>query len=396
MRGLVLASLLALAFSAQADAAPRPLAYVEGYTHFALGGPSAYAAGPGGVLAAAPTRVVFKTNDEIVGLTASPTRFAVATTTEVVTGPPARTFAAPALVQFDGERLFTITETGATAYDPDPRPIVLPARAAPELVRFAGDLMAVPTTWADRDPNFPHRRLVIQNWRTGEVLRSVDLPDEILSLDLRPDGHAIAVIAVGTLYDIAPGAEPRFLAFADPGARFAGDRVVFARATEMKVIEPGGPIRAFGVRTHRQGQFTTDDTRVLFTANDCLLLAPVTDVLATDAGAGPCPRSELEFAQSNRNARPARTLTAPMTCVAGPPRCRAQVRLTLGSTRVSTWRPVEVPSGKTRRVCIRLTADGLKRLLRATTRGRVAHLDAELRFGSQRVKLDAGPAVGAP
>ena len=237
---------------------------------------------------------------------------------------------------------------------------------------------------------------MIQNWRTGEVIRSVDLPDEILSLDLRPDGHALAVIAVGTLYEIAPGAEPRFLAFADPGARFAGDRVVFTRATGMQVIDPGGRVRAFGVRTHRQGLFTTDDTRVLFTANDCLLLAPVTDGLATDVGAGPCPRSELEFAESNRNAVPARTLTAPMTCVSGPPRCRAQVRLTLGSTRVSTWQPVEVPSGKTRRVGIQLTEDGLHRVRRATTRGRVARLKAELRFGAQRVKLDTGLTVGNP
>ena len=182
---------------------------------------------------------MLRTRDEIVRLDASPTRFAAATATGVVTGPPARTFAAPALVQFDGERLFTITETGATAYDPDPKPIVLPARSAPELARFAGDLMAVPTTWADRDPHYPSRRLVIQNWRTGAVLRSVDLPDEILSLDLRPDGRAVAVIAAGTLYDIAPGADPRFVAFADPGARFAGDRVVFARANELHGARSG-------------------------------------------------------------------------------------------------------------------------------------------------------------
>ena len=295
MRGLILASLLAFACCAQAHAAPKPLAYVKGYTAFALGGETAYAGGPGGVISAPPTRVVLKTRDEIVRLDASPTRFAAATATGVVTGPPARTFAAPALVQFDGERLFTITETGATAYDPDPKPIVLPARSAPELARFAGDLMAVPTTWSERDPHYPSRRLVIQNWRTGAVLRSVDLPDEILSLDLRPDGRAVAVIAAGTLYDIAPGADPRFVAFADPGARFAGDHVVFARANELHVLDPGGRIRAFGIRTHRPGQFTTDDTRVLFTANDCLVLAPVTDALATDVGAGPCPRSEFEF-----------------------------------------------------------------------------------------------------
>ena len=72
----------------------------------------------------------------------------------------------------------------------------------------------------------------------------------------------------------------------------AGERVLFFRKDGIGVFERNGARRRFGVRTERLERFVTDGTNVLWSANGCLLLAPITDPATRAPGPGPCARSE--------------------------------------------------------------------------------------------------------
>ena len=64
---------------------------------------------------------------------------------------------------------------------------------------------------------------------------------------------------------------------------------------DLRVIEPDGRTRPFGVPTEGLGGFTTDGPRVLWWANDCLLTADVSERTTDAIGPGVCPRSEVRF-----------------------------------------------------------------------------------------------------
>ena len=111
------------------------------------------------------------------------------------------------------------------------------------------------------------------------------------------------------------------------------------------MIEPGGRIRAFGVPTRNLEDVVTDATRVLWQANGCLLVAPVTEPAATAPGAGPCARAELEL-PGRPNPKLRRTLHVRLRCVAAPGRCR-------GTLQLRASRPGRSPSASAVRAGLR-------------------------------------------
>ena len=152
------------------------------------------------------------------------------------------------------------------------------------------------------------------------------------SIDLRDDGRAARRDATTASSSTSrPEASPAGSRAQRGNPRFAGEHIVFIRgprAPRLRVIEPSGRVRAFGVPTTRLGDFTTDGTRVLWEANGCLLVAPVTD---RDRRArpdpGPCPRSELTLGRRARTRGSARTIPVTLRCVAAPRTCRGTFRL---------------------------------------------------------------------
>ena len=84
-----------------------------------------------------------------------------------------------------------------------------------------------------------------------------------------------------------------------------------------------------------------DEHRVLWRANGCVLVAPVTDGASAEPGPGPCARSEV--AVPGANAKPGRKIVLRVRCVAAPKRCAGTVKVErLGHRRFS------IPAGATR------------------------------------------------
>ena len=90
-----------------------------------------------------------------------------------------------------------------------------------------------------------------------------------------------------------------------------------------------------------------DEHRVLWRANGCVLVAPVTDGASIEPGPGPCRRSEV--AVSDADAKPGRKVVVRVRCVAAPKRCAGTVkveglghrrfRIPAGATRALTFKP---------------------------------------------------------
>jgi hypothetical protein len=251
--------------------------------------------------------------------------------------------------QVDGERLFTFELRGGlkdnvvVVRDPEAHEYGLPLDAV-----FAGDLVAY--SRGDRE-------LVVADWRTGATRSVTDLPDPADRIALRADGRVAAVTSEGALYD-----GPRRLTGRADDVAFAGDRIIFSHGSALRVIEPGGRVRAFGVPTEYLEGFKTDGTRVLWWTEQCLLLADASEPAAPAIGSGPCPRSEAVIDEDADDAPVARTVPVRVTCVAAPHRCRGTVRLTRGRLKTAKVR-FRVPAGRTRAVTVRL-GDRLYRHIR--------------------------------
>jgi hypothetical protein len=133
-------------------------------------------------------------------------------------------------------------------------------------------------------------------------------------------------------------------------------------------------VRAFGTPTEEPGDFVTDERRVLWTANDCLLIADVTEPAARTPAAGPCPRSEVMIDDANANPNLARTLPVVVRCVAAPTRCRGTLKVRLGLTRTVLNRPTRyrIAAGERERLQVRLTERGYRALRKKVARERGA------------------------
>jgi hypothetical protein len=297
-------------------------------------------------------------------------------------------------IQVDGERVFTTEvrdEPHVVLRDPEPVEVAFTSEDEARSATFAGDFVAYRTGGeTGPEPRDLGDVLVVRDWRTGAVLSSADLEDDIGSIALRPDGRAAAsTVYDGKLYELRPGEPPRLLAHGGSPA-YAGDSLVYWSGGGLRVIEASGRIRRFGAPTASLMGFATDGSRVFWRANGCLLVDDVSAPPAAAPGPGPCPRSELALV--NRSSpHLARTVPVKLRCVAAPRACRGTLRLTTAGNTISRRVRVSIPAGHARRLHVPLTGRGYRILRR-----KVARADAPREFERDvTVLVDARTNDGA-
>ena len=390
---LVLVLLIALVFAAPAHAAPRALATVGENEGFVLSGDRVVFTETNGrklrvlsmPLAGGAAQTIF-TYTAPAGrypygeqLVASPGRVAMLvvyrdtrggdTTSLVFAGTATGGWSAvvaatplditrpfPNVVQLAGDHVVTFERTGdglgeydVAVYDPVRRVLPLPVGTL-----FNGDL----AIRSERGPldKAPRERIIVTNWRTGEQVTAAEFDDIIESYEVAPDGRALVTVG-DTLLEVAPGGAVTRLTHAVDAPMRAGERVLFFRKDGIGVLERNGIRRRFGVRTERLERFVTDGSNVLWSANGCLLLAPITDPAARAPGPGPCARSEAALSSSVKG----RTARIKVRCVAAPPAV-AGARSSCGSPASgSGGAPVRVAVGKTTERTVRLSRSGAAR-----------------------------------
>lgn len=225
---------------------------------------------------------------------------------------------------------------------------------------IAGDLMA----FADE------HRVVIRNWRTGADVAApafTGVPDWIAL----GNGRAAVVTGPESLHDILPGGAPRRIRGIGWQPVIAGPRVVYRDNAGLKLLEPDGSVRPFGVRTRQLDAFTADERHVLWNANGCLLVAPIESLLATGPAPGPCARAELELLE-HKPQRLKSTLRLTVRCVSGPGACRGTLRLVADYDGPIVTRTARftIPVGEERAVRVPVTKAGRRILAAAIHRDR--------------------------
>ena len=295
------------------------------------------------VVAFPQRKLVFSTATGDITLAASPLRVAAIVQGthggQAFSGPPLGPWTAlgdvgAARNEVDGDRLFT-TEFGemqpkVVVRDPDPHELAGVTSAA----TFAGELALIATPG----------KLTVSEWRTGVVHNVLAVPTGVESFDLRPDGRVAYSLDDGDGLYVAPAGGPaRRIANHAERTRFAGERILFYDGNTLKLVEPDGRIRPFGVPTTKLSGLDADERRVLWNANGCLLVAPITDGPSLAPGPGPCPRSEV--AVPSAHADVGRKVILRVRCVAAPKRCTGTVKVDhLGHRRFS------IPTGATRAI----------------------------------------------
>lgn len=236
-------------------------------------------------------------------------------------------------------------------------------------------------------------RIVIRNWRTGAVVATptfTGFPDWVA---LGADGRAAVVTGPESLFDVLPGGTPRRIRGIGWAPVLAGPRIVFRDDAGLKVQEPDGTVRPFGVPTRRLESFTADERHVLWNANGCLLVAPVESPLATSPGPGPCARAELELPEQPSQ-RLASSLRVTVRCVSGPGACEGTLRLTAGNRPVvSRAQRFRIPVGEQRPVRVRLTRTGKRLLASLIRRDRGVIVSGRATIGGRPLQLSAGGIV---
>jgi hypothetical protein len=281
--------------------------------------------------------------------------------TQALAGPPTGPFAPltplvrrrdgapwPLANQVSGTTVFTtevredILHTALVARDPNPHDVPGIPDASGLSAVFAGDLVAYGTETG----------VVVRDWRTGALRARYRLPEVEQSLALDPTGRVATVTDGGNLY-----LNERRVAKEAEEAAFAGDALVYrVRESQLRVLEPSGRIRPFGVPSRDITHVTTDGTRVLWWANGCLLLADVRDPRAAAPGPGPCPRSEVLLDEAVDYALK-RTLPVRVQCISAPRACTGTARLFYGQSHIHRAGPsarFRIPAGRTGRVNLRI------------------------------------------
>jgi hypothetical protein len=181
--------------------------------------------------------------------------------------------------------------------------------------------------------------------------------------------------------------------------------LVFDPGGRLRVIDPAGRIRRFGIPTRSLGDFTTEGSSVLWEANGCLLVDDVSAPPAATPDPGPCLRSELALDPADGLAFHLRhRLPVGLRCVAAPRACRGTLRLTAegppsAGAPISRRMRFAIPAGQTRVLRVPLTCRGYRSVLRvlagdpsATVRVR-ARTHAGERFpGELSFSVASGPA----
>jgi len=271
-------------------------------------------------------------------------------------------------VQVEGDRVIAkefrggYDNLGVTVHEPQPVDVFFYSPTDAAYATFAGDLVAYSTLAPGDKPEEPWggRHVIVRDWRTRTELAATDFPELMRPLALEPGG---TVLASGqeALYRWTPGSPPAVVAETDREGTFAGDRVLFEDGAHISLVEPGGAKRAFGVPSSTTRAFTADAQRVLWIANGCLLVADAADTSYEPIGPGPCARTELGW-ELGASQKIKRTLSITLICVAAPGNCTGTARIR-GYSRPTRF---SIPSGQTRRVQVRLSAEQQRRLRKRT------------------------------
>jgi hypothetical protein len=165
-------------------------------------------------------------------------------------------------------------------------------------------------------------------------------------------------------------------------AAFAGASLVY-RGPEwrLRVLDPDGRVRRFGVPSRDITGLSTDGARVLWRANGCLLLADVSEPPATAIGTGPCPLSEVEL-DEHIDYDLARTLPVRVDCVAAPRTCTGTARLLYGLNRVHQAGPrarFRIRAGTTGTVELRIGPRAFRHIRHVARHERGTSLHVDLR-----------------
>lgn len=283
-------------------------------------------------------------------------------------------------LQVDGDRVFTLASRAepedlrVVVRDPEPYVVALPSDEDALLARFAGDLVAYRAGGSFDGRTLGHV-LTVRDWRTGAVISSADLPEEISWIALHPSGRAAAVTVDEQLYELRPGSVPRLLNRHGGRVAYAGDSLVQSSGDGLRVIDGSGRSRRFGAPTARLTDFATEGSRVVWEANGCLLVDDVSAPPATAPGPGPCPRSELALPAQPRP-HLARAFPLRLRCLAAPRTCRGALRLKtaddpetlIHAQAISPQVRFSIPAGHTRRLRVPLTGNGYRILRRELAR----------------------------
>lgn len=311
--------------------------------------------------------------DHEVLISASPQRAAISVYSPgdmyVLTGPPAGPFSTapasprgltPYVATVDHDVLF-IVEADEDLYEfrhvviepgVPPRPLGLPG--FPDTVAFEGDLVAYNTSGESN--------VFVRNWRTGAE-RTIVFPEPPDQVDVRADGAVVATSNAGNVYSVAPDGPPKLLTRDGERAEFAGERIVYVGGDlssggihQLFAVDADGHTRKIGVPSVTLFAFIADEKRVLWTANGCLLVADLSEPVASGPAAGPCARSEVAVISEREPVRRDRTVRVRLRCVAAPETCRGTLHLTLHGMRgrSSTVR-FSIPAGGRATVTPRLT-----------------------------------------
>lgn len=271
------------------------------------------------------------------------------------------------IIAVEQARRDQVNDYDVVTYDPARKVLDIPEGA-----RLAGDLVAYSEGFTS-DLGVHMQRLIVLNRRTGARVTSDDMVgDPPVEVGLRPDGLVVLRRGV-TIYMVAPGGEHRKVADNATFPIFSGDRLVFARQDGLRVREPNGRIRAFGIPTRDPDPPLADAGNVLWRANGCVLVAAITDPPAGEPGPGPCARSEFAVVAGDYKSGRLR-----VRCIAGPASgCEGTVQLRANRRAASASKKVRIAPGKSQVVRLRVT--------RAAKRLEAGELDVQVtQPGGQR------------
>jgi hypothetical protein len=267
-------------------------------------------------------------------------------------------------VQLAGDDVVTFERVGLGAldyqvalYEPARRVLSLPLGTL-----FAGDF----ALYTERDDDQPEskQRVTVVNWRTSQPLSVAEFPEPVGNVQIERSGRALVTVGK-TLYAVRPGGAVDQVAQGQlDSAWVVGDRVLSNADDGVRVHEPDGTTRRFGIRTYRLERFIADDRNVLWSANGCLMVAPVTDGAAREPGPGPCARSELTVGHRKLNAKG--NANFELRCISAPAGgCRGTLELGVKGAVVAGASNLRVPVGARRELIVRLTKTERLKLTRA-------------------------------
>ena len=239
-------------------------------------------------------------------------------------------------------------------------------------VDFAGDLVAYGTDMPSEED--PPTRFVVENWRTGERLRDLELPAGLMHVDLREDGRAIIETDGGPLRELTAGGILRDLPYDGGQPVQAGERIVITRRDSTGIqrlvaLAPDGSQRRVGLPSQQIPAFTADAGHVVWESNGCAFASALDDPFARTFSNAGCRASEIDI-PAVRTPRLAHRVPVPVRCL------NAATGVCTGSLSGTEIEPAafSVAAGRRRLVRVRVRPRAFRKLRRQ--KYRVLHLTA--------------------